>query len=133
MSLKVNVKIVKSKKHFRFWYKKKSKKWWRWWWEYRTVSYKRKLLDTAKIMVGSLSNLVDNLTEGIQKIKCKICNCLLEYKSVNDDLIKHKCLSCNNIYSNKIDERFKKAVQEYKFCNNDINKLILLLTKGVYY
>ena len=84
-------------------------------------------------MVGSLSNLVDNLTEGIQKIKCKICNCLLEYKSVNDDLIKHKCLSCNNIYSNKIDERFKKAVQEYKFCNKDINKLILLLTKGVYY
>ena len=56
-------------------------------------------------MESSLSNLVDNLTEGIHKIKCKDCNYFFEYKSVNDNLIKHKCLPCSKNYSNKIDEK----------------------------
>ena len=43
-------------------------------------------------MATSLSNVVDNFTEGIHKIKCKDCDCLLEYESVNDNLIKCKCL-----------------------------------------
>ena len=30
-------------------------------------------------MVNSILNIVDNLTEGIQKIKCKICGCFPEY------------------------------------------------------
>ena len=34
-------------------------------------------------MAGSLSGLVDNLAEGIYKIKCKNCNCLFEYQSAN--------------------------------------------------
>ena len=38
------------------------------------------------------------------KIKCKDCDCFLEYESVKDNLIKCKCLSCNKDYSNKIDE-----------------------------
>ena len=37
---------------------------------------------------SSLSNLVDNLAEVIPKIKCKGCDCFLEYKSVGDNLIK---------------------------------------------
>ena len=49
-------------------------------------------------MASSLSNLVDNLAEGIQKVKCKDCGCLLEYESVKDNSIKHKCSSCNKDY-----------------------------------
>ena len=41
-------------------------------------------------MTTSLSNLVDNLTERIHKIKCKYCDCFLEYESVKDNLIKYK-------------------------------------------
>ena len=53
-------------------------------------------------MASSLSNLVDNLSEGIHKIKCKyghndkkcetcgiiykICSCFLEYTNLTDDL-----------------------------------------------
>ena len=59
-------------------------------------------------MTRSLSNLVDDFVDGIHKIKCKDCDCLLEYKSVNESLIKYKCLSCNKNYSNKIDENLKK-------------------------
>ena len=84
-------------------------------------------------MASSLSNLVDNLTEGIHKIKCKDCDCFLEYESVKDNFIKYKCLSCNRNYSNKIDKELKKRFKNtFKFSDNDINKFILLLRKGVY-
>ena len=69
-----------------------------------TISYKIKFIDSARFMTTSLSNLVDNLAEGINKIKCKDCDCFLEYENVKDNLIKHKYLSCNKDYSNKIDE-----------------------------
>ena len=59
-------------------------------------------------MATSLSNLVNDLTEGIQEIKCKDCDCFLEYESVKDNLIKYKCLSCNKYYLNKIDEELKQ-------------------------
>ena len=84
-------------------------------------------------MATSLSNLVDDLTEGIQEIKCKDCDCFLEYESVKDNLIKYKCLSCNKSYSNKIDEELKKQFKNtFKSSDNDINEFILLLGKGVH-
>ena len=59
-------------------------------------------------MASSLSNLVNNLSEGIHRIKWKYehedkkyeicgikykcCNCSLEYTSFKDDLIEHKYL-----------------------------------------
>ena len=52
-----------------------------------TISYKIKCTDSARFMVSSLSNLVDNLTEGIYTIKCKYCVYFLEYESVKDNLI----------------------------------------------
>ena len=58
-------------------------------------------------MATSLSNVVVNLTEGVHKIKCKDFDCFLEYESKKDNLIIHKCLSCNKDYSNKIDEELK--------------------------
>ena len=38
--------------------------------------------------MSSLSNIVDNLAEGIHKIKCENYHCFLEYESVKDSLIK---------------------------------------------
>ena len=84
-------------------------------------------------MASLLLNLVDNLAESIYKIKCKDCDCLLEYESVKDNLIKYKCLSCNKDYSNKLHEKLKKRFKNtFKFSYN-INKFILLLRKGVYH
>ena len=40
-------------------------------------------------MESSLSNLADNLAEEIHKIKCKDCECFLEYETVKDNLIKY--------------------------------------------
>ena len=44
-----------------------------------TISYKIKFIDSARFMTSSLSNIADNLPEGIQKIKWKDCDCFLEY------------------------------------------------------
>ena len=49
-----------------------------------------------------MSSFIFNLSEGIHKIKCKDCDGFLEYESVNDNLIKYKCLSCNKNCSKKL-------------------------------
>ena len=72
-------------------------------------------------ITSSLSNLVDNLAEGIHKIKWKDCACFAEYESVKDNLIKYKCLSYNKDYSEKLDEKLKKRFKNtFTFSNNDI-------------
>ena len=98
-----------------------------------TVSCKRKFTDNSRFMATSLSNLADNLTEGIHQIKCKDCNYFFEYESAKGNLMKYKCLFYNKTYSNKTDEKLEKRFKNtYQFSNNDINKFILLLRKGVY-
>ena len=72
-------------------------------------------------METSLSNLVNNLTEGTHKIKCKEYDCFLEYESVRDNSINYKYLFCNKDHSNKIHENLKKRFKNiFKFSNNNI-------------
>ena len=53
-------------------------------------------------MVSSLSNLVNNLSEGIYSEKSetcgKYCDCFLEYTNFKDDLMECKCVCCNKNY-----------------------------------
>ena len=80
----------------------------------KNIPYILQLIDRTRLMASSLSNLVNNLSEGIHRIKCKFthddkkcetcrikskyCNCFLEYTSFKDDLIEYKCLCCNKNY-----------------------------------
>ena len=50
------------------------------------VSYKIKFINSARFLATLLSNLVDNLTERIHKIKCEDCDYFLEYENVKDNL-----------------------------------------------
>ena len=85
------------------------------------------------IIASPLSNLVDNLAEGIHKIKCKDCDCFLEFESVKYNFIKYKCLFFKKDYSNKLDEKLKKRFKNtFTFCDNDINIYFLLLRKTAY-
>ena len=69
-------------------------------------------------MTTLLSNLADNFTKGIHKIKYEDCDCFLENETVKDDLIKYKFLSCNKDYSNKLDRELKKKFKNaFKFSN----------------
>ena len=90
-----------------------------------------KFVDRARFMASSLSNFVDNLAEGMHKIKCEDCDCFYEYEIVNDNLMNYKCLSCNKNYSKKTDENLKNRFQNTFRFFNDINRFILFLRKGV--
>ena len=84
-------------------------------------------------MAISLSNLADNLTEEIHKIRYKDWDYFLEYESVKKNFIKYKSLFCNKNYSSKIDEELRNRFRNiFKFSNNDINRFTLLLRRGVY-
>ena len=99
-------------------------------------------------MASSFSNLVNNLTGGIHKIKCKYghdnkncktckikykdCEGYLEYTNIKNNLIEHKCLFCNKIYQKSFDKNLKtRVINRYKFPNHDMSKFILLLRKVV--
>ena len=60
-----------------------------------TISYKIKFIDGARFMATPLSNLLENLSEGIHKIECRVCDCFRKYESLKDTFIKFKFLSCN--------------------------------------
>ena len=47
--------------------------------------YKIKLIDSFKFMSSSLSNLVDNLSDGLYNDKCIDCQSYLEYMLIKDD------------------------------------------------
>ena len=100
-------------------------------------------------MTSSLSNFVNNFIEGIHKIKCKYehdnrkcdtcgikcknCECFLEYTNCKYNLVKYKCLYCNKNDQKMFDEKFKKQIfNTYKFFNHDFNKFVLLSWEEVY-
>ena len=98
------------------------------------INYKIKFIDSCRFMSSSLSKLVDNLSEGIHNNKCLDCNSCLDYVWItkNEKLLL-KCFNCNVYYKKKFNkELIKKFKNMYSFCNNDLNKFILLLRKGVY-
>ena len=75
-------------------------------------------------MASSLSNLVNNLSGGIHRIKCKYghddekcetfgiknkyCDCSLEYTNLKHVSIEYKCLCCNKKYQLKFEEKLKE-------------------------
>ena len=110
----------------------------------KTIFYRRQFIDSARFMASSLSGLVNNLAEGVHKIKCKYehnnkkiepcgvrykdCEWCLKYPSVKNYLIEYKYIYCSKICQKKFDENLKKRfANKYKFSNNDTNKIILFL------
>ena len=80
-----------------------------------------------------LSKLVDNLSEGIHNNKCSGCESNLDYIKLKNEKLLLECFNCNSYYKKKLDKDFiKKLKNTYSFCNDDLNKFILLLRKGIY-
>ena len=84
-------------------------------------------------MDKSLSNFVDNLSEGLNSETCADCKSHLDYMSIKDDKLILRCFECKKNYEKEFDKKLiKRFANAYEFCNKDINKFILLLRKGVY-
>ena len=97
------------------------------------ITYKMKFIDNYRFMSSSISKLVDNLSEGIHNNKCPDCESNLDYIKMKNEKLLLKCFICNNYYKKKFNkELIKKFKNTYSFCNNDLNKFILLLREGVY-
>ena len=75
----------------------------------------------------------DNLSEGLHSEKCTDCKSCLDYRIIQDDELIFRCFECKNNYEKDFNkELIKRFADIYKFFNEDINKFILLLRKGVY-
>ena len=106
----------------------------------KTIPYSLQFTDSARFMGNSLSNLVDNLAEGILKIKCKYghgnekwetCGIkykdwefCLEYTNVKDDLTEYKCLHCSSNYQKTFDENLKKPFTKRKIKSTQNTKYL---------
>ena len=99
----------------------------------KTITYKLKFIDSFRFMSNSLSKLVDNLTEIYSKIcSDKSCKSECKFKRLTNNKLSYNCKECRKKQLRPINGLIKKFPNTYKFCDNDINKFILLLRKGVY-
>ena len=72
-------------------------------------------------MASSLSNLVDNVRERINKIKCKDCDCFREYESVKDNFY----LAMNIVQTSFMKKLKKQFRYILKFFDNDFRLINL--------
>ena len=84
-------------------------------------------------MSSSLSKLVDNLSEGIHNNKCADYKSNLDYIKTKNEKLILECYNFKQRYRKKFNnEVIKRFASTYEFCNNGLNKFVLLLRKGVY-
>ena len=97
------------------------------------TSYKIQLTDSFRFMSSSLSNLVDNLSEGLHTDMCTNCKSCLDYMTTKDEQLIFRCFECKTNYEKDLNkELIQRFANIYESCNGDHNKFILLLRKGAY-
>ena len=58
------------------------------------IPYRLKFIDSYRFMAASLSELVDNLSNGLRSKKCTDCGLNLEYMIAKDDILIFRCFKC---------------------------------------
>ena len=61
-------------------------------------------MDSVRLMLSSLSNIADNLSEGLHKGICTDCKSCLMYVNVKDGALLLNCLEYNKNYEKKLND-----------------------------
>ena len=84
-------------------------------------------------MATPLSKLVDNLTDNIHNDKCDKCKSNLWFVNALNEKLIFKCIDCEKEYEKEFNkELVERFANTYKLCDNDLNKFLIFLRKGVY-
>ena len=103
----------------------------------KTITYRLKFIDSFRFMSTSLSSVIDNLRE-IYKKECIgykeriIIKSACNFIGLKNNKLNYKCKECKKRWLKPVNGLIKKFPNIHKFCNEDINKFVLLLRKGVY-
>ena len=82
------------------------------------ISYKIKFIDSYRFMSTSLSNLINNLSEGFHSDKCTDCKSCLDYVITKDEKLIFRCFKCKKNYKKDFNkELIKRFANIYEFCN----------------
>ena len=97
------------------------------------ISHKIKFIDSYRFMSTSLSNLVSNLYEGLHNDRCIDFKSCLDYMTTKDEQLISRCFKCKKNYEKNFNkDLIQRFANTCEFYDGDLNKFILLLTKGVY-
>ena len=89
-------------------------------------------------MSTSLSELFDNMSGIFNSMECKSCiekikiNSECCFVGLKNNRLIYKCKECKEEQKRPINELIENFPSIYKFSNGNLNKLVLLLRKGVY-
>ena len=97
------------------------------------ITYKLKFIDSFRFIPISLSKLPDNLS-GIYSKECRDKNCESEckFKGLRNNKHSYICKECRKKQLKPLNGLIKNFRNTCKYCNNDVNKFIMLFRKIVY-
>ena len=72
------------------------------------MTYKIKFIDSYRFKSTSLSNLVDNLTEGHHNNICLDCESCLDYIKTKNEKLILKCFNCKTYYEKDFNKELIK-------------------------
>ena len=101
----------------------------------KTLTYNLRFIDSARHTNKSLSVLVDNLS-GLKNCYCEkrsFDNIKITYEQINNEyMVFSRCKTCHWRKQIKLHELVKNFPNTFNLCRSDVQKLLLLLRKGVY-
>ena len=104
----------------------------------KTITRKLRFIDSFRFMSTSLSELVDNMSGIFNSIECKSCiekikiNSECCFVGLKNNRLTYRCKECKEEWKRPIEGLIEKFPSIYQFCNDNLNKFVLLLRKGVY-